>query len=515
MSNTAPVGLGLTRIALAAVLAVSTAVALPGSVKAHRERPTEVPSGAGSVPVYREGGPTLVVCKPDSARRLQPLPDGLREANGRLLGRCRFRHIQAAVDAVTEPGTRILVLPGVYREEPSLEPPAPACAALAGQQLLGYEDHRRCPNLQNLIAVLGDGPDADRACDGRLCALQIEGTGAGPEDVVVDGEFAKQHVMRADRADGIYLRNFTVQRAGFTGVYVIETDGFAIDRLLGRWTDEYGFLTFSSDHGLYTGCEAYGNGDAGIYPGSAADVGGDRWAIEVRHCRSHHNTLGYSGTAGNSVWVHDNEFFENATGMATDSLFPNHPGLPQNSARFERNRVWSNNADYFRYRRDGTCKRPSAERGYERGVVCPLVAAPVGTGILIAGGNGNVVTDNWIWDNWRAGTMLLWAPAPARGELDPSKLFDTSHGNRFVANRMGLAPDGGLAVNGVDFWWDEEGSANCWSANVSGAASPSSDPAALPSCDEPAAAFSPGNPLNLDPPIDLSGHGRPSAESAS
>lgn len=250
--------------------------------------------------------------------------------------------------------------------------------------------------MQNLIAVLADGPDADRACDGWLCALQIEGTGAGPGDVVIDAGFAKEHVVRADRADGVYLRNFTAQRAGFTGVYVIETDGFAIDGLVGRWTDEYGFLIFASDHGLYSDCEAYGNGDAGIYRGSAADLGGARWAIEVRHCRSHHNTLGYSGTAGNSVWVHDNEFFENSTGAATDSLFPNHPGLPQNSARFERNRIWSNNADYFRYRRDGACDRPSAERGYEEGFVCPLVAAPVGTGLLIAGGNHNVVTDDWI-----------------------------------------------------------------------------------------------------------------------
>lgn len=297
--------------------------------------------------------------------------------------------------------------------------------------------------MQNLIAVLADGPDADRACDGWLCALQIEGTGAGPGDVVIDAGFAKEHVVRADRADGVYLRNFTAQRAGFTGVYVIETDGFAIDGLVGRWTDEYGFLIFASDHGLYSDCEAYGNGDAGIYRGSAADLGGARWAIEVRHCRSHHNTLGYSGTAGNSVWVHDNEFFE---GAATDSLFPNHPGLPQNSARFERNRIWSNNADYFRYRRDGACDRPSAERGYEEGFVCPLVAAAVGTGLLIAGGNHNVVTDNWIWDNWRSGTMLFWAPAPARGELDRSKLFDTTGS---LAQRYGVdrqRPQGAVAA---------------------------------------------------------------------
>ena len=31
----------------------------------------------------------------------------------------------------------------------------------------------------------------------------------------------------------------------------METDGFVIDSVVGRWNDEYGFLTFADDHGLY------------------------------------------------------------------------------------------------------------------------------------------------------------------------------------------------------------------------------------------------------------------------
>ena len=51
------------------------------------------------------------------------------------------------------------------------------------------------------------------------------------------------------------------------GFYVIETDGFVIDRMLGRWNDRYAFLTFAGDHGLYVDCEAYGNGGLGAVPG--------------------------------------------------------------------------------------------------------------------------------------------------------------------------------------------------------------------------------------------------------
>ena len=40
----------------------------------------------------------------------------------------------------------------------------------------------------------------------------------------------------------------------------------------------------------------------------------------------------------------------------------------------------------------------------------PLVTTPVGTGILYAGMNDAKVHDNWIFDNWRDGVMLLAVP---------------------------------------------------------------------------------------------------------
>ncbi|MBI4260263.1 MAG: right-handed parallel beta-helix repeat-containing protein, partial [Actinobacteria bacterium] len=450
-------------------LVLAALVLLPGTALAHEERPSQFPSGQGSVPEYRTTGPYLLVCKPDSRERISGYPRNLRRQNLALLGECRrrgFEHVQQAVDAVREPGTRILVLPGVYREEPSLGPLSPECAALEDERPLSYEQQAACPHTDNLIAIFGDGPDEDIACDGPLCGLQIEGTGRRPEDVVIEGDFQKLNLIRADRADGVYFRNFTVQHAPFNGIYVIETDGFAIDRVVGRWTDEYGFLTFASDHGLYVDCEAYGNGDSGIYPGSAADLHGVRPAIEITRCRSHHNALGYSGTAGNSVYVHDNDFYANSTGASMDSFFPDHPGLPQDSATFVNNRIWGNNQDYYENWRNGTCDRPSAERGYEQGVVCPVVPLPVGTGILVAGGNDNLFAENWIFDNWRFGTMLFWVPAIFREEPDPAKQHDTSHFNRHIGNSMGISPTGEVRPNGTDFWWDEEGAGNCWEANV-------------------------------------------------
>ena len=48
-------------------------------------------------------------------------------------------------------------------------------------------------------------------------------------------------------------------------------------------------------------------GDSGIYPGSGPEGHCQRYGIEIRNVNSHHNTIGYSGTAGNGVWAHDNK----------------------------------------------------------------------------------------------------------------------------------------------------------------------------------------------------------------
>ena len=340
--------------------------------------------------------------------------------------------------------------------EPGERPEADGQEAAAEEQsdpiALSYADQRRCPGNLNLISVFGDRTPRDDsiACNSRFCDLQIVGTGARKGDVLIDNDFQKLNAIRADRAGGVVIRNLTAQQAEFNAIYVLETDGFLLDKVVTRGNDEYGILAFASDHGVIQRTNNYYNGDSGIYPGSASDLNGDnesfepsRYAIEIRRNRSHHNTLGYSGTAGNSVYAHHNRFYRNATGIATDSLFPGHPGLPQDHARWSRNEIYSNNTNYFaKYVDTGVCAKPMRERGYLQGAVCPVIPTPVGTGVLIAGGNFNSTDHNWIYDNWRYGTMQFWVPAPLRDEMDPAKLYDTSHHNHTVGNRMGITPDG-------------------------------------------------------------------------
>ncbi|NGN64572.1 hypothetical protein G5C51_11740 [Streptomyces sp. A7024] len=472
-----------TRKALAAVAALLVVLVGAAPAGAHEERPVSFPDGSGSVPKYREGAPDLLVCKTDRAdfeRRIADYPRPLRERNERYFERCLrdgYRHLQAAVDAVDRPDMNIAILPGVYQEQPTQPKPSGACARLKarkssfGYQILSYAQQKRCPSNQNLVAILGKKN------------LQIEGTGQSRSDVIIDGQYKKLNVIRADGSDGVYFRNFTAQRSTFNSLYVLAGDGFVIDDMLTRWNDEYGFLTFASDHGLYKNCESYGNGDSGIYPGSASDINNGRgydvprYSIEITGCRSHHNMVGYSGTAGDSVHVHDNEFDHNMGGASMDSAFPGHPGLPQNHARFERNDIHDNNANYYRYVRDGTCAKPPAERGYERGVVCPQISMPPGTGIITAGGNWNIYENNWIHGHQRAGIFLSAVPAFIRGEGALGKQFDTSHHNRYAGNRFGTDRAGRSHPNDMDVWWDGQGGGNCWQASAG-----ASNPRSLPSC---------------------------------
>ena len=47
--------------------------------------------------------------------------------------------------------------------------------------------------------------------------------------MVITGAKSKLNVIRADRADGVYLKNFTVEYSDFNNIYVLETNGFRID----------------------------------------------------------------------------------------------------------------------------------------------------------------------------------------------------------------------------------------------------------------------------------------------
>jgi len=515
----------------------------------------------------RDGqGKVRVVCQPDSlqiARReierghttgfgnrptkpLRTLTDDQatrwRRYNKRFFRVCGFREIQPAVTASGN-NDRVVVMPGIYTEPTSraVADFPPECeqyrtTSEKGSGAVSYDYQYHCPNAQALVAVIGrepgPGEDPPSSPTGRAdphgipnlgrcirCNFQIEGSGPAPDDTVIDagrvesGDGApigaeKDVGLKADRADGFVLKDMTIRHAAEHDLYTLEVDGYVLRRSRFMYAGEYGTLTFASDHGVTHTCEAMGNGDAGVYPGGAPDTGSQRRADFyperrlnqlITRCDSHHNNLGYSGTMGNATHVYRSNFYDNTTGIATDSFYAGgHPGFPQDSAVFEQNNVFGNNFNIYGPDSDIESTTP----------------VPIGVGILIAGGNDNAVRDNFIFDNWRRGAMLIavpdvisCAPSPDAGSppCTPQGAATTSNNNLYTGNVMGRSRAGQVMPNGVDFWWDEfpTNRGNCFGPNTGSngqADATSADPPEAPT-GQPAPGFIAkrdcGSPLNV------------------
>ena len=75
-------------------------------------------------------------------------------------------------------------------------------------------------------------------------------------------------MIRADRADGIFLQNFTVEYSDFNNIYVLETNGFAIEEIKSRYSREYGDPLVHLRPRHLREPRGFDSGDSGIYPGS-------------------------------------------------------------------------------------------------------------------------------------------------------------------------------------------------------------------------------------------------------
>lgn len=503
---------------------------------------------------------TRVVCQPDSLKRVkrsiaQARRTGysirptdhrtfsrrearqLRRINTRLFRMCRYHEIQPAVTASGN-NSRVVVMPGLYTEPTARAKPTgdPACSAYrikadsGDPGALSHDYQLHCPNDANLVAVIGRGPDtAALPASPRedrhgipnpgpciRCNLQLEGSGVSADDVIVEagdpaagngGPSAVGHAKHVgifvDRADGFVLRNMTVRHAREHDIYVMETDGYVLDRFKTYYAGGYGVLTFVEDHGVMQNCEAAGNGDSGLYPGSGADSTDKRYtpfypeyrySQVVRWCDSHHNTGGFSGTDSHGTLITENNFYDNALGLTTDVFTaPGHPGFPQHGNVIEKNNFFSNNFNPYVASSD----------------VAPFIPAPVGTGLWLAGGNANTVRNNHFFDNWRRGTMLFAVPdatvcgptgsgTPVPG-CNPAGIT-TSFDNSQYGNVMGVDPSGHTRPNGLDFWWDSfvGNTGNCWWGNAGAPGRAlTSTPASLPNCangTQPSQSIGLGNP---------------------
>ena len=185
-----------------------------------------------------------------------------------------------------------------------------------------------------------------------------------------------------------------------------------------RYSREYGFLSFTSDNGLYDRLDAFGSrrlrrSTPAPAPRATATATGSRSARQL--APQHDRLLGH----GRQRRVGARQPLPPQRDRHDDRLVRVRPSRA--CRRTARSGSTTGSTPTTR-----TTSTPSAtrtartRRSAERNpkIVCPTFQVPVGTGIAIFGGNRDIVRNNHIWDNWRDGMKLLFVPAAFRGEPD-------------------------------------------------------------------------------------------------
>jgi hypothetical protein len=266
------------------------------------------------------------------------------------------------------------------------------------------------------------------------------------------------HGANAVTISGVYTKGFRDN-----GIFIENAVGYTLSHDVASHTGEYGLFAFNSKGGFMTRSEAFYNGDSGFYVGQTPRQDRPRRTI-LSHLTAWGNVLGYSGTNSRYVLITRSRFFNNGVGIAPNSLdserFP-----PDEDNVIRNNDVFWNNFNYYR----GTpFPQPHPEVGE--------IPFPVGVGILLFSGRGNVVEDNRIFGNYLGGYAQVSSIV-----LKNQRLAQLEN-NIVRDNAFGL---NGTDLNGRDIGYEGSGSGNCFENNTGVRVTVPADGSTIVPCDPP------------------------------
>jgi hypothetical protein len=299
----------------------------------------------------------------------------------------QFQTIQAAVNAA-QPGDWILIGPGDYHEQG---------ASNDGVLVTTPNLHIRGMD-RNRVIVDGTLPGAS-ACNsgpalqdfgpngsGRNGIEVLKTNGVSVENLTVcnflsDNSGNNGNEIWFNGGDG----SGTIGLASFRGTYLTASSTYYKDNTSAQ--AQYGiFASNVSGPGLFDHSYASNMGDASYYVGACRDCN-----VVLTHAHAQNSALGYSGTnSGGHLIIENSEWDQNKAGIVPNSLNGSDWPSPQN----------------------GAC--PAGETGPTGSASCTVIrdnyvhdnnnpnvpqfgiagTAPVGTGIVLAGGENDTVIDN-------------------------------------------------------------------------------------------------------------------------
>jgi hypothetical protein len=303
-----------------------------------------------------------------------------------------FRKLQLAVDRARN-GDYILVWPGTYKQSTTVQR---GHGLTSGLHIRGMDRN----------GVLFDGKKTGGS------AVHVLGVNKTWVENMTGENYqtGSANAFYWTGVDGYWGNYLTAYNNGDYGIYAYDSTSS------GKVP-----ATFAFDYGSW-------NADSGIYIGGCRDCN-----AVIIHSRAQHNPIGYSGTnAGGELFLLNSEWDHNASGIVPNTL-TSEPDPPQEGVFIANNYVHDNNAH----------NTPGS------GITA---IAPVGNGIEIAGGSGNVVRNNLIVHEKHTGVVLHWLYSPP---MDNQVIY-----NKF--RKVGYSGKAGDA----DVAFDGTGSQNCEDHNV-------------------------------------------------
>ena len=242
---------------------------------------------------------------------------------------------------------------------------------------------------------------------------------------IIDGEFERGHGVLVAGVDGVVVENLTARNALLNGFYWATVEGYRGSYLTAYNNGDYGVYAFDAVDGVLDNSYASGSPDAGFYIGQCYPCD----AI-VDNVISENNGLGYSGTnSGGSLYITSSIFRNNKGGLAPNTL--DSELLPPERETFIIGNLIENN---------NNTEAPATKSTY----------LSFGNGVIIAGGNNNIIKNNVIANHNLYGVILT-----AAADVN----YWPAHGNRVEDNLILSSKRADLAVSGIS------NLANCFEGN--------------------------------------------------
>lgn len=287
--------------------------------------------------------------------------------------------------------------------------------------------------------------------------------GVDRNTTILDGGFELENGIRAIGVNGVAVENLTARNYQRNGFFFTDVVGYRGSYLTAYRNGDYGIYAYASVFGQLDNSYASGSPDAGFYIGECFPCD-----AVIDNVVSEFNGLGYSGTnAGGNLFIVNSTWRFNRAGIV-----PNTGSYelcyPQRDATIVGNIVHSNN------------------NGDTPAIDVAILA--MGNGILSAGGVGNLIARNLVYDHDKTGIGLVpypedapidkeppeseygrtcdearQDPAPDPSLLPATILWDSKQ-NRVVENVLEDNRDGDLVVASVGT--DVSSLGNCWDQNV-------------------------------------------------